>query len=408
MKAWTILLLTMLAFASGFAVTLQLKQEPATQTSATSPLRLSASDQSSGSLVQIKQKRDLLMVQLQQIEERYGVTARSVRELTLKIQTKQRELKRIQQQIRHYRTEQAWQSAALAQQLKASFMFGQQQTLHLLLNQQDPSRISRVMRYQYYWNQARFARLTQLKTTLDQLVQLEQQQRQQMQLLTQVMRSHQLGQQDLQQSQLQRAQLLAKLNQEFADKSSQLAQLNQNIAEAEALFAKLQTTSTPPVIESQAVQAEVTTTAIDTDGNLLSEPSPAENIEPLFSQLKGQIPWPIHAPIIKKFASPRFAGRWDGVLMAAKEGTEIHSVAGGEVVFADWLRGYGLLLIINHGEDYMSLYAFNQSLYKKVGEKVKAGEVIAAVGKSDGREASGLYFGIRYKGKAIDPAKWCE
>jgi septal ring factor EnvC (AmiA/AmiB activator) len=109
---------------------------------------------------------------------------------------------------------------------------------------------------------------------------------------------------------------------------------------------------------------------------------------------------------MKRFGSPRSETRWDGVLISAQEGTDIRAVSSGRVVFADWLRGYGLLIIIDHGNGYMTLYAFNQSLYKKVGEAVNMGTVIAAVGKSDGREESGLYFGIRNQGKPIDPLHW--
>jgi septal ring factor EnvC (AmiA/AmiB activator) len=95
-------------------------------------------------------------------------------------------------------------------------------------------------------------------------------------------------------------------------------------------------------------------------------------------------------------------------LISAKEGTDIRAVSGGQVVFADWLKGYGWLIIINHGGGYMSLYAFNQTVYKKVGEHVKAGMIIAAVGSSGGREESGLYFGIRNNGKPVNPAIWCK
>jgi septal ring factor EnvC (AmiA/AmiB activator) len=127
-----------------------------------------------------------------------------------------------------------------------------------------------------------------------------------------------------------------------------------------------------------------------------------------FAKMKGQLPWPIKGAIIRQFGSPRFETRWDGVLISATEGTDIRAVTAGHVVFADWLRGYGLMIILDHGGGYMTLYAFNQSLYKKVGESVAAGTVIAAVGSSGGREDSGLYFGIRSKGKPVNPVIWCK
>jgi septal ring factor EnvC (AmiA/AmiB activator) len=127
-----------------------------------------------------------------------------------------------------------------------------------------------------------------------------------------------------------------------------------------------------------------------------------------FSTLKGKLPWPVKGRLVQKFGNPRSDSVWDGVLIDAKEGTDIHAVTWGKVVYAEWLRGYGLLIIIDHGQGYMTLYAFNQSLYKRIGETVNAGDIIASAGQSGGRSQSGLYFGIRKKGTPIDPLEWCR
>ena len=127
-----------------------------------------------------------------------------------------------------------------------------------------------------------------------------------------------------------------------------------------------------------------------------------------FSTLKGNLPWPVSGKLTQKFGSPRTEGSWDGVLIDASEGMEIKAVTRGKVVYAEWLRGYGLLTIIDHGQGYMTLYAFNQSLYKRMGDSVKAGDVIASVGQSGGRSQAGLYFGIRQKGVPINPLEWCR
>jgi septal ring factor EnvC (AmiA/AmiB activator) len=127
-----------------------------------------------------------------------------------------------------------------------------------------------------------------------------------------------------------------------------------------------------------------------------------------FSALKGSLPWPVRGRLAQKFGSPRTEGAWDGVLIDAPEGMEIKAVTQGKVVYAEWMRGYGLLIIIDHGHGYMTLYAFNQSLYKKMGDTVAAGDVIASVGQSGGRSEAGLYFGIRNKGVPIDPLEWCR
>ena len=100
--------------------------------------------------------------------------------------------------------------------------------------------------------------------------------------------------------------------------------------------------------------------------------------------------------------------RWQGVNIPAKEGTTVRSIHHGRVVYADWLRGSGLLLIIDHGDGYMSLYAHNQSLLRDVGEWVSAGTPVATVGDSGGQAKAALYFEIRYQGKPTDPARWCR
>jgi septal ring factor EnvC (AmiA/AmiB activator) len=129
-----------------------------------------------------------------------------------------------------------------------------------------------------------------------------------------------------------------------------------------------------------------------------------------FASRKGELAWPAKGRIGARFGSARGVGRlyWDGVLIEAPEGGEVRSVHYGRVAFADWLRGFGLLLIIDHGDGYMTLYGYNQSLFKETGEWVEAGEVIAQVGRSGGRSTSGVYFGIRHNGEPIDPKKWCK
>jgi len=127
-----------------------------------------------------------------------------------------------------------------------------------------------------------------------------------------------------------------------------------------------------------------------------------------FAKLKGALPWPVKGRLVKKFGARRSDSRWDGVLIKANEGQEVRAVTRGQVVYADWLRGYGLLTIIKHDKGYMTLYAFNQSLYKAKGDWVEAGTVISTVGLSGGRSDAGLYFGIRKKGKPVNPVKWCR
>ncbi|MHB1371021.1 MAG: murein hydrolase activator EnvC family protein, partial [Pseudomonadaceae bacterium] len=130
-----------------------------------------------------------------------------------------------------------------------------------------------------------------------------------------------------------------------------------------------------------------------------------------FAQAKGKLPWPVDGRLVARYGTPRGGDartKWDGVLIGAAVGSQVRAVHGGRVVFADWLRGAGLLVILDHGNGYLTLYGHNQSLLKDAGDIVKAGEPIATVGTSGGQEAAALYFAIRQQGRPSDPAQWCR
>ncbi len=125
-----------------------------------------------------------------------------------------------------------------------------------------------------------------------------------------------------------------------------------------------------------------------------------------FSRLRGQLRLPVRGEILSRFGAQRGGGTGKGIFIRADEGLPVRAVAGGQVVFADWMRGFGNLLILDHGESYLSVYANNESLLKKPGDGVAGGETIATVGSSGGSERSGLYFELRHLGKAFDPVSW--
>jgi septal ring factor EnvC (AmiA/AmiB activator) len=126
-----------------------------------------------------------------------------------------------------------------------------------------------------------------------------------------------------------------------------------------------------------------------------------------FESLRGRMPAPIAGKVVARFGAKRGDGpTWRGMFIKAPEGTDVHAVAAGRVVFADWMRGYGNLIIINHGGEYLSIYGNNQTLVKRAGDAVKPGDVIASAGNTGGNEESGLYFELRHLGKAFDPSGW--
>jgi len=129
-----------------------------------------------------------------------------------------------------------------------------------------------------------------------------------------------------------------------------------------------------------------------------------------FRKYKGKLPLPARGKIVARYGAPKNIGdlRWRGLFLAGREGQDVRSIFRGRVAFADWLRGFGLLLILDHGDGYMTLYGHNQSLYKEVGDWVEAGQVIAGMGNTGDITQPGLYFEVRHNGKPRDPLLWCR
>jgi len=240
-----------------------------------------------------------------------------------------------------------------------------------------------MMVYYDYLSRARAQKIESLREQLQRLMAIEQEIRAEEQELVRL-RDEQASQLlAMQTSQDQRREVMAKLTAELQDQGRQLASLQSDERELNALIKGLgQALADIPVEHPQQIQ---------------------------FAGLRGRLPWPASGRIVSRFGTPRLGGLlWDGVMISAPEGREVRAVHHGRVAFADWLRGFGLLMIVDHGDGYMTLYGHNQSLFKEVGDWVEADEAIALVGSSGGRERAGVYFGIRLKGRPVNPTKWCR
>ncbi len=327
-------------------------------------------------------EKNRLHEQLKEQEIRYGQIARIVKDLQIEIDRQRDVLKEIGRKIEVARNAVVRQKNELERQIRSAHAMGGKERLKVIFNQQDPELSSRMLVYYDYLNKARLDKLKIVEENFRTLTQLENKKQQEAVALTDTLGKYRHEQNELQAVRKEREKLLVQLNNQYSSKKTQLEQLKINERRLQQLIASLQKSA---------------------DGFPFQE-GPAKP----FAQLKGQLPWPLAGRLIKKFGSSRAESRWDGVLINAAEGSNIHAVTRGRVVYADWLRGYGLLTIIDHGNGYMTLYAFNQSLYKTEGEWVEAGDVIASVGKSGGRSKPALYFGIRKKGKPVDPVTWCR
>ena len=344
----------------------------------------------------LSEQKDTLQNLLADIEKHYGETAALLKTLQSQIEQKRQSLDKIRLDMQAYQNEIDRLSKELAGQIRAAYTMGQKEKLKLMLNQQDPALSSRMMVYFNYINKERLKKLADLEAAVQRLDQLDKQKQTETELLEQDLGRKKSEQAALDEARKQRNELLVQIGNDFSSSEQQLSQLQESESRLKSLMASL------PITEEEL--------AVDVEHAKELSPAMENSFEPRgdFSTLKGKLPWPVRGRLVQKFGSPRTEGTWDGVLINASEGMEIKAVTRGKVVYAEWLRGYGLLLIIDHGQGYMTLYAFNQSLYKRTGDSVEAGDVIASVGQSGGRSQAGLYFGIRKKGVPIDPLEWCR
>ena len=275
----------------------------------------------------------------------------------------------------------AAERAALAGQLRAAYMIGREEPLKLLLNQKDPARVGRMFAYYGYFGRARgeqigriqqgVARIIELDDTLvaedEKLAGIEQQQRD--------------GLSKLEHARTERSGVLAQLKDESRSRTATLSRLRQQQVALEKLLRELRRAAERFPVDSTAA----------------------------FARMRGSLPWPVEGRVLARYGEARAgAVRWDGVLLGTERGAEVHAVYHGRVLYADWLAGLGLLVILDHGDGYMSLYAHNDVIFRKAGERVIAGDVIAGAGDSGGRSRPELYFEIRRGSRPLDPRPWLK
>lgn len=332
------------------------------------------------SLLQVQ--KDSLLNQLRALERHYGELIKALEQLEGQTRQQRKALLKIREQRDQKRTQLIELNHALEGQIRAAYAMGRQQRLKLLLNQEDPARTSRLLAYFDYLNRARLRRLQMIQEALSELEKAENELSLESKRLSILLARKQEERSKLSATREAREQLLTQLDHELKGKSAQLKQLKEDEQHLQQLIASL--------------QQEMSSAAL-----------PVDPTRP-FSALRGRLIWPTRGKLAKGFGAKRISGHWDGVLIDAEEGAPVRAVSRGRIAYAEWLRGYGLLTIIDHGEGFMTLYAFNQSLYKEVGDWVEAGEMIARVGKSGGRPEAGLYFAIRQRGKPVNPLNWCR
>jgi len=275
------------------------------------------------------------------------------------------------------------QRTRIAEELRQAWASGGDSSLKLLLNQEDPEALARVLAYYRYLAAARSEALASFRETLAELATVEASAAARRDELDAERDALVARQRELAAAQDRRAEAVAALAASIAERDAELARLARDAEALEKVLVEIEA-----AIRDLAIPA---------------------NYQP-FTAARGAMPWPAAGEHANRFGRPRNQGkmRWRGVTINAEAGSTVAAIHHGRVVYADWLRGSGLLLVLDHGEGYMSLYAHNQSLLKDVGDWVTAGTPIATVGASGGRERAALYFEIREGGKPVDPARWCR
>ncbi len=271
------------------------------------------------------------------------------------------------------------QREQIAREIAMAYRLGREEPLKLLLNQQDPQQMARALKYYEYFLEARHAKIQAYRETLEELTEVANAIRSKQGNLAETRTELSERKTALERQHARRKETLAGLAEELGSEKDRLARLKKERAQLETVLAALE----------KAIQD-------------LSPPESAP-----FPRQKGALPWPVKGRVKHAFGSRRAANLpWTGWLLETEPGQPVLSVHNGRVVFSDYLRGHGLVLIVDHGEGYLSLYAHNQVLLAEAGEWVEAGQAVARAGRSGGLTESALYFEIRHNGRPQDPKVW--
>ena len=329
----------------------------------------------------------------QRAAERSRITA-DLQDSELAIAEKRAELKDIEQQrsfsrqrketleasIAERESDLAAETEQLAAQVRSAYTSGGDGRVKLLLNQQDPAAIGRLLKYYEYFAEYRAANVASVTAHLAELSSLKEAASAEDARIARLARAQAKELAELDQSQGRRRELLASLNTQIANEGTEIERLAAQEKDLARLIAELK--------------------------SILSD-YPITSEEP-FSTFKGKLTWPVAGDVLHDYGTRRGTGplTWNGVVLAAPRGREVRAVYHGRVIFADWLAGMGLLVVVDHGENYMTLYGYNETVLKSPGDWVAPGDAIATVGDSGGQSQAGLYFEVRQGTQPVNPRLW--
>ena len=329
-------------------------------------------------------KRGNVVTDLKKLEGEISKNALALQSTEARIKSLNQDISRQKSELNKVNAKLKLQREQLGGQIRAAYAVGNQEQIKMLLNQQQPAEMGRVMVYFDYLNRARQEQIALFIENIEQKQRIEASLNAALSDQEKSLTRRKKQKRSLDAQRLKRNQLLARLNREINNQEKNLSELEVSRGRIENLLMSL--------------------------GELLADIPQEPSASRPFKQQKGKLPWPAKGPFLARFGQSRNQGdlKWNGVLIGAEYGSPVRAVSRGRVAFADWLQGFGFITIIDHGDGYMSLYGHNESLFKQPGDWVNAGDVIATTGDSGGQPLPGVYFEIRSRGKPVNPKKWCS
>lgn len=325
-------------------------------------------------------QENTLQTELKKSEETIGDLANKIRLIDTRIKKNNSQLQKLQQREQTLTKQLNLQHQELARQVRLAYQTDRENYIKVLFNQQNPYELSRIMTYYQYFAHAHLQEINNINSTKTSLAQTQSALEKSTDSLKELRATRVKQQQQLLSSRKQRKQVLRKIHGQVQTQHQKLNTLQANKAALEKVLHNLR-------------QQQAQRPFIGSD----------------FAKMKGRLSWPTRGRITHRFGSKMNQSlRYNGVFIEAPEGQGVHAIAPGKVIFANWLKGFGLLLIIDHGNGYMTLYAHCNSIYKHVGDVVTVNEPIASVGNSGGLREVGLSFEIRHNGTPLNPSSWCD
>ena len=329
------------------------------------------------------EKRDKLSAQLRDSELAVQKARRSLDEVRDRRLAVEARLREFQAEEAVLEKELTAERVALAGELRSAYVNGREEELKLLLNQEDPATFGRMLKYYGYFGRARAERIAGIRDKMEHLALVKDRIAAEHERLTALEADQERQVEALHSAQAGRTRTVAAIDREIKAQSSQLKRLQSQAKSLETLIAELRKALENVPVAKQAP----------------------------FEPLRGKLPWPVQqGHVLARFGQPRAGGsmRWQGMLIGTDRGARVRAPFAGQVVYADWLPGMGLMVVLNHGGGYLSLYGHNDEVFRKVGDSVSAGEVIGAVGDTGGREEPALYFEVRRGRQPVDPEIWLK